>query len=69
MNVPEMATIKQVAERANVPEYAVRRWVRDGVLRSVKSGNRSYIAWASVMKFLSGDDLAEESVKGSAEEG
>ena len=56
MNVPEMVTIKQAASRINISEYAIRRWVKAGMIRSVKSGNRVYIPLYSVINFLYGND-------------
>lgn len=64
MNVPEMVTIKQAASRINISEHAVRRWVKDGMIRSVKSGNRVYIPFYSIIKFLYGNDYNSENLSG-----
>ena len=52
MNVPMVLSIRETAKQAGVPVAAVRRWVRDKRVRVVTSGNRYYVSWASVVKFL-----------------
>lgn len=55
MELPVMLTVRQTAERAGVSEYAVRRWVADGQVHCVRSGNKIYISWASMVQFLTGE--------------
>ena len=52
MNVPMVLSIRETAKQAGVPVAAVRRWVRDKRVRVVTIGNRYYVSWASVVKFL-----------------
>lgn len=59
MHVPEMVTIREASKRSRIPECALRKWVNDGLIRSVKSGNRFYLVWGSVVRFLAGDDQEE----------
>lgn len=60
MTLPIMLTVKETATRAGVPERAIRRWIAEGKLHTVTSGNRFYISWASVVRFLTGEDDAAE---------
>lgn len=54
MTIPIMLTVRATAERAGVPEHAVRRWIAEGKIHKVTSGNRFYVSWASVVRFLEG---------------
>ena len=56
MEAPLMLTIIETAKRANVSEYAVRRWIREKKIVYVTSGKRFYVNWGSVVRFLSGCD-------------
>ncbi len=47
-----LLTIRQVAVNYNLPEAAVRRWTKTGVLPTLKSGSRAYIVPASVEQLL-----------------
>lgn len=53
---PLMLTVKETVRRSGMPENAVRRWVKEGKVHYVKSGNRFYIAWSSVVSFLNGSE-------------
>lgn len=55
MEMPVMLTIRETAARAGVSEYAVRRWVADGQIHHVRSGNKIYVSWASMVRFLTGE--------------
>jgi len=53
----EMATIRQTARRAKaeglgVSETALRRWTKSGELPSSKVGNRHYVSWAALKRYL-----------------
>lgn len=56
MNVPMVLSIRETAKQAGVPVAAVRRWVADGSVHAVRSGNRFYVSWASVTAFLNGGE-------------
>ena len=56
MTSPIMLTIRAAAERASVPVAAMRRWVAEGSIYSVRSGSRFYVSWASVVRFLGCED-------------
>lgn len=60
MTHPLMLSVKETATRAGIPAHAIRRWIAEGKLHTVTSGNRYYISWASVVRFLSGDADSEE---------
>lgn len=61
MTMQLVYSIRDAARLANVPEKALRRWVDGGEIKAVKSGNRYYVSWASVVRFL-GDDTTENGV-------
>lgn len=60
MELPLMLTVRETAKRAGMPEHAIRRWIAEGKLRTVTSGNRFYVSWASVVRFLEGAADAAE---------
>jgi len=49
---PLVYTIRETAARAGVPVAFVRRLVADGSVHAVRSGNRFYVTWASVERYL-----------------
>jgi hypothetical protein len=53
----EYNTIRATVRRAKqaglgVTECAIRRWVRNDEIPYVKSGNRTYISWSSLLAYL-----------------
>ena len=56
MTQPLVYTIKETAARAGIPVPFVRRIVRDGKVHAVRSGNRFYVTWASVERYLLGEN-------------
>lgn len=60
MYAPIMLTVRETALRAGVPVHAVRQWLLTQDIYSVKSGNRFYISWSSVISFLEGKKLESE---------
>lgn len=56
MNVPLVFTIRETAARAGIPVAFVRRLVADGSVHAVRSGNRFYVTWASMERYLLGED-------------
>jgi len=53
MPIPEMLTVKEVAEMFKVNERTVRLWVKQGDLQVVWIGKREYrIVRASVEEFI-----------------
>ena len=55
MNIPLVLTIKETAARAGIPVAFMRRMVAEGEVHAVRSGNRFYVTWASVERYLVGD--------------
>lgn len=50
-------TIREVHQRLlgegyHVTEYALRKWVKDGSLPSVRSGKKFFIVYEQVLEFL-----------------
>lgn len=56
MNIPLVLTIRDTAARAGIPVAFVRRLVADGKVHSVRSGSRFYVTWASMERYLCGDE-------------
>lgn len=60
MNTPvEVGTIREIhqrliAEGFQVSCYALRRWVKEGVLPAVYTGTKALISYAAVQKVLVG---------------
>ena len=52
---PLVYTIRETAARAGIPVAFVRRLVADGSVHTVRSGNRFYVTWASVERYLLGE--------------
>lgn len=55
MNMPLVYTIREAAARAGIPVAFMRRIVADGTVHAVRSGNRFYVTWASVERYLLGE--------------
>lgn len=56
MNAPIMLTINKAAEQAGVPVHALRQWMASGMIHSVRSGKKHFVSWASLARFLEGDN-------------
>ncbi len=59
MTQPLVYTIRETAARAGIPVAFVRRLVADGSVHAVRSGNRFYVTWASMERYLLGDQAAQ----------
>lgn len=47
------ATAKRLEEEGNpVGEYALRRWVKNGLIRSIQTGNKALVNYQEVKEFL-----------------
>ena len=57
MNTPLVYTIRETAAHAGVPVAFVRRLVAEGKVHAVRSGSRFYVTWASVERYLLGEEL------------
>ena len=55
MNIPLVLTIRETAARAGIPVAFMRRMVAQGSVHAVRSGNRFYVTWASVERYLLGE--------------
>lgn len=56
VNQPLVYTIRETATRAGIPVAFMRRLVADGIVHAVRSGNRFYVTWASVERYLLGQE-------------
>lgn len=59
MTQPLVCTIRETAARAGIPVAFVRRLVADGSVHAVRSGNRFYVTWASMERYLLGDQAVQ----------
>lgn len=55
MTQPLVYTIREAAARAGIPVAFMRRMVTEGAVHAVRSGNRFYVTWASVERYLLGE--------------
>lgn len=60
MNIPLVLTIRETAARAGIPVAFMRRMVAQGSVHAVRSGNRFYVTWASVERYLLGESDHEK---------
>ena len=60
MEQPLVLTIRETAARAGLPVHFVRRMVDEKMVHAVRSGNKYYVSWASVERYLLGDISAAE---------
>lgn len=51
-SVPKLMTIRQVAKTGIIPERALRRLVKQGVIKALYSGNRAFINYNSVCNVI-----------------
>ena len=63
MNLPLVYTIRETAAHAGIPVAFIRRMVADGTVHAVRSGNRFYVTWASVERYLLGENGTFQRVK------
>ena len=52
--MPRMRCIKAAAHELNISEYALRRWVKQGLVPAVYSGKKALINLDSLIAFLGG---------------
>lgn len=55
----KIATIRDTVSRCQregigVTEYGLRRWIKEGRLKVLWSGNRALVNWDNLMEFVSG---------------
>ena len=60
-------TISQIHQRLIadgylISQYALRKWVRDGTIPSVHSGNKIFIVYSHVVEFLTTGSVVLEPV-------
>lgn len=60
MNIPIVLTVRETAARAGIPVAFVRRLIAEGRVHAVRSGSRFYISWASMERFLLGEQAAQD---------
>ena len=65
MNAFETGTIRQVHRHLagigyNVSEYAIRRWIKQGIIPAAYSGSTAYISVSNVRRVLDNGTSAPE---------
>lgn len=58
----QTGTIREIHQRLvdngfHVSEYAIRRWIKMGVLPAAYAGNKALISYANVIKLLEGGQV------------
>ena len=56
---PLMLTIRQTAAAAKLPEYAVRRWVKDGTIPCIMAGSKALINYDKLVEMLNSLGVSE----------
>ena len=51
-NVPKLMTIREVARTGIIPENALRRLVKQGVVKALYSGKKAFINYQSVCNII-----------------
>ena len=51
-NTPKLMTVRQIAQTGVIPEGALRRLIKQGVVKPLYSGNRALINFNSVCQFI-----------------
>ena len=62
-----VGTIREVHQQllsdgCRVTEYALRKWIQDGTIPSVRSGKKIFITYAHVVEFLTTGTIALEPI-------
>lgn len=52
VKLPRMVTITEGAHMVGIPVYALRRWVKMGLVPAVTTGNRSLVNLDGLIDFL-----------------
>ena len=52
VQAPEMLSIRETAERANLSERFIRKLCRNNKIRYVKSGRKYLVNWPQFVQFL-----------------
>lgn len=57
MALVEVGTIREIQQRLSdegfhVSTYALRKWIKTGILPAIYSGNKALISYTAVMKLL-----------------
>ena len=65
MNTIEIGTIRQIHRHMlstgyNVSEYAIRRWIKQGLIPAAYSGSTAYISVSNVRRVLENGTSAPE---------
>jgi len=50
--MPTMLTISETAKQANISEYSVRRFVKQGKITHIRTGVKVLINWDKFVQFL-----------------
>ena len=53
-----MRTIRQAAKELNIPEFALRNWVKSGEVPAIHAGRKALVNLDRVISFLNGGEQA-----------
>lgn len=56
--LPRMRTIKAAAQELDIPEYALRRWVKSGAVPAVNTGRKFLVNLDKLIDFLESGEQA-----------
>lgn len=56
--LPRMRTIRQAAQELNIPEFALRNWVKSGEVPAIYAGKKALVNLDRVICFLNGGEQA-----------
>lgn len=57
--IPTVLSIPQCAAAYNLPPYALRRWIKEGKIKTVLSGRKMFINTNLLNDFLAGGGIVE----------
>ncbi len=60
---PHICTIDQLAKETNISAYTIRKWVKSGELKHIRSGIKYLINYDVFMSFLNGTETESGETK------
>lgn len=60
---PHICTVDQLSAETNISAYTIRRWVKSGELKHIRSGRKYLINYDVFMSFLEGKETEQEETK------
>ena len=57
--IKKLYTVPEVARKISISEFTLRRWIKDGEIRSIKAGRRYYLTLEALDAFVDGEKVAK----------